>query len=382
MSELYDVVVIGAGIHGAGVAQAAAAAGYRVLVLEQTAVAAGTSSRSSKLIHGGLRYLETGQLRLVRESLRERELLRRLAPTLVWPLAFHLPIYHTSTRRPLTIRAGLSLYAVLAGLGRGARFTAVPRRAWADLDGLDTHGLQAVFRYFDAQTDDAALTRAVMRSATRLGATLVCPARFVGGAPEPPGIYVEYQTGDRTEHCRARALVNAAGPWAHQVLRALRPTPPLPPIELVQGAHIVMPGALGQGAYYVEAHDHRPVFVLPHGAHTLVGTTETTFGGDPARAEASPIEIGYLQTTFARYFPAAETEPIARFAGVRALPAGGGTYGARARDTLLHASGPILSIYGGKLTGYRATAKRALQRLRSLLPPRRPLADTEQLPLE
>ena len=382
MSQSFDLVVVGAGIHGAGVAQAAAAAGYRVLVLEQYAIAAGTSSRSSKLIHGGLRYLETGQLRLVRESLRERELLQRLAPTLVRPLPFHLPVYDNSNRRPLTIHAGLSLYAVLAGLGRSARFRRLPRPMWANLDGLETRGLRAVFRYFDAQTDDAALTRAVMRSATQLGATLLCPARLIGGRLAPDAVDLEYAYAGHTERCRAHVLVNAAGPWASHVLRVLQPAPTLPAIEWVQGAHIVVAGALRQGAYYVEARDRRPVFVLPHGDDTLIGTTETKFSGDPAQVAASPAEIEYLQETLARYFPARTADPIHHFAGIRVLPASGGGYGRRARDTMLHVSGRVLSIYGGKLTGYRATAQRVLDRLRPLLPQRQVLADTARLPLE
>ena len=165
MSTAYDVVIIGGGIHGVGVAQAAAAAGHRVLLLEKTALASATSSRSSKLIHGGLRYLESAQFGLVRGSLRERTLLLQLAPDLVRRLPFHIPVYAGTTRRPFTIRAGLSLYALLGNLAPDCRFASLPRTDWPDLDGLATDGLQAVFRYYDAQTDDAALTRAVMASA-------------------------------------------------------------------------------------------------------------------------------------------------------------------------------------------------------------------------
>jgi len=166
-----DIVVVGAGIQGAGVAQAAAAAGYSVLLLEQTGIASGTSSRSSKLIHGGLRYLESGQFRLVRECLRERALLLRNAPSFVRLAPHYIPVYRETRRRPLLLRAGLSLYAVLGGLHPEVRFRQLPRSAWSDLDGLNQDGLQAVFRYFDAQTDDAALTRAVVSSAQSLGAT-------------------------------------------------------------------------------------------------------------------------------------------------------------------------------------------------------------------
>ena len=148
----YDSVVIGAGIQGAGVAQAAAAAGYSVLVVEQTAPAAGTSSKSSKLIHGGLRYLETAQFGLVRESLNERALLLRLAPELVKLQQLHIPIYENSTRSPLTIRAGLSLYGMLAGLHKESLFTQLSKSDWAGLKGLSQDGLKAVFRYWKQQT--------------------------------------------------------------------------------------------------------------------------------------------------------------------------------------------------------------------------------------
>lgn len=384
MSERYDVVVVGAGIHGAGVAQAAAAAGYTVLVLEQTAVAAGTSSRSSKLIHGGLRYLESGRLRLVRESLRERELLLRLAPTLVRRIAFHIPVYKHSTRSALTIRAGLSLYALLGGLSRETRFARVPAAEWAGLDGLSTEGLKAVYRYHDAQTDDAELTRAVMRSAVGLGARLECPATFVAATVSAREVATDYTVAGAARQCVARVLVNAAGPWVNTVLAALRPAPRPLSIELVQGAHIVVGGHLTHGAYYVEAHDRRPVFVLPHGARTLVGTTETRHIGPPETTAPQPEEIAYLQQTLTRYFPGADAHVLAAFAGVRVLPHANGAYAKRARETALYvdpALARVLSIYGGKLTGYRATAEKAMHRLNSLLPGRTPRAKTARLML-
>lgn len=384
MSERYDVVVVGAGIHGAGVAQAAAAAGYTVLVLEQTAVAAGTSSRSSKLIHGGLRYLETGRLRLVRESLRERELLLRLAPTLVRRTAFHIPVYAHSTRSALTIRAGLSLYALLGGLSRETRFARVPAAEWAGLDGLSTEGLKAVYRYHDAQTDDAELTRAVMRSAVGLGARLECPATFVAATANAREVAIDYSVAGTARQCVAHVLVNAAGPWVNAVLAALRPAPRPLPIELVQGTHIVVGRRLAHGAYYVEARDRRPVFVLPHGMQTLVGTTETRHIGAPETAVPRPDEIAYLQQTLTQYFPDADARVLAAFAGVRVLLQANGAYADRARETALHidpALARVLSIYGGKLTGYRATAQKIMKRLGVLLPRRTPRAETTRLML-
>jgi len=161
MVAYYDLVIVGGGIHGAGVAQAASAKGLSVMVLEQTGIASGTSSRSSKLIHGGLRYLESGEFSLVREWLQERALLLKLAPHLVELKHFYIPVYRNTTRRPWLLSIGLSLYALQGGLHPATRFRRVPQKHWDKLDGLETAELEAVFQYNDAQTDDAALTRAV-----------------------------------------------------------------------------------------------------------------------------------------------------------------------------------------------------------------------------
>ena len=377
-----DVIVIGAGINGVGVAQAAAAAGWSVRVLEQTGIAAGTSSRSSKLIHGGLRYLEIGNFGLVRESLHERELLLRLAPELVRRVAFHIPIYTSTVRSALTVRLGLSLYALLAGLGRDARFAQLAPSQWDALDGLDTSALRAVFRYHDAQTDDAALTRAVMRSAQQLGAELVCPARFIGARRHSMGIEVDYLGAGGAATLRARVLINAAGPWANLTLAAIAPKLRALPVDLVQGTHIVVPGHLAHGAYYLEARDRRAVFVLPWRDAVLVGTTESVYSGDPAQVCALPQEIEYLRATLRRYFPSMADEPRAAFAGLRVLPRDRTLPFRRSRETVLHADDArVLTIYGGKLTSYRLTAQRVLARLRALLPERRTYADTARLPL-
>jgi glycerol-3-phosphate dehydrogenase len=392
VSETFDVdvLVIGAGIHGAGVAQAAAAAGYSVLLLEQSAIAAGSSSRSSKLIHGGLRYLETGQFHLVRESLHERATLLRLAPELVQLQCFYIPVYRQTRRRPWQLRLGLSLYALLAGLPRSARFGTVPPAQWGTLDGLDTAALQAVFCYHDAQTDDRALTAAVLRSAQTLGARFICPAQFTGASLREHGAEVRYTYEAREQQCRARVLVNAAGPWADTLAHRITPAIAVPPLERVQGAHIVLPGALERGIYYVESpRDGRALFVMPWRQALMIGTTETRFHGDPAEVTPSHAEIHYLLGALKHYFPryrASSPDDIASsFAGLRVLPGGPGHAFHRSRETMLvldRAPRPrVLSIYGGKLTTYRAVAQRALQRLRASLPPRRALARTDQLPL-
>ena len=385
-----DVAIIGAGIHGAGMAQAAAAAGHSVWLLEARAIAAGSSSRSSKLIHGGLRYLETGQFHLVHESLRERRTLLRIAPQLVRLQRFYFPIYRHTRRRPWQLRAGLALYALLAGFTRSAHFGTVPRADWPTLDGLAMADLQTVFWYHDAQTDDAALTGAVVRSAQSLGARLLCPAQFTGAALAEDAVELYYQDAAGAQRCRARVLVNAAGPWADTLARRITPALPVPPLECVQGAHLVLPGSVARGIYYVESpRDGRALFVMPWRGQLMIGTTETRFHGDPAEVAPQPAEIHYLLGVLKHYFPryraASSADISASFAGLRVLPGGAGHAFHRSRETMLvpdRAQRPrVLSIYGGKLTTYRAVAERAMQRIASSLPRRPALARTDQLPL-
>ena len=386
-----DAVVVGGGIHGVGVAQAVAAAGHTVLLLEKTSLAAGTSSRSSKLIHGGLRYLESGQFHLVRESLRERQILLAIAPELVRLKPFILPLYRETRRRPWQLRLGLSLYALLGGLGSETRFGTVPRQEWTQLDGLQTRGLRTVLRYFDAQTDDVELTRAVMRSAQTLGAQVLAPAEFFAAELRDDAVIVRYTHNGAPEECVARVLVNAAGPWVKRVMERTSPRVPSPPIELVQGTHIVVRDTPSRGIYYVESpRDGRAIFVMPWHGNMLVGTTESRFRGDPDTVHPLMAEKHYLVGVLRHYFPRhARLEVrdlIDSFAGVRALPTGAGHAFHRSRETLLVCDRPhhprVLGIYGGKLTGYRATAEHVMERIRSSLPQRRARADTRTLTLK
>ncbi len=384
----YDLVVVGAGIQGAGVAQAAAAAGYRVLVLERDAVAAGTSSRSSKLIHGGLRYLETAQFSLVRESLRERALLLRLAPELVRLEWLYLPVYNGGQRGTFTIATGLSLYALLAGLDRDARFARIPRRQWAELDGLRETGLRQVFRYREAQTDDRALTSAVLRSALALGAELAMPAQFVAAQRHEQGCEVRYREGYRELSVSCRVLVNCAGPWATGVLKGITPALPQPAVELVQGAHLLLPPLL-QHHYYLESPvDRRGVFALPWRGRLLLGTTETPHRGEPETSRCLDSERDYLLATLTHYFPGLTIpeHQVDSFAGLRVLPRSEQGAFHRSREVLYTVDDPhrprVLSVMGGKLTTYRATAQSVMARLSPSLPAATPRADTAKLPLD
>lgn len=384
-TALVDVMVIGAGIHGAGVAQAAAAAGYSVLVLEKTGIACATSCRSSKLIHGGLRYLETGQFRLVRESLRERETLLRIAPHLVKRVPFHIPVYKFSTRSTLKIRTGLALYALFDNLKHRSRFCTLARTEWDTLDGLDTTGLKAVFRYHDAQTDDAKLTLAVLHSAQTLGAELLCPAEFISAERTISGWRVRVRDPHGEQEIDAATLVNAAGPWGNEIISRLTPRLAPPAIELVQGTHVLIEGTSHHGVYYLEAEDRRAVFVMPWRGMTLIGTTETRFNGDPTQVAPQRAEIDYLLDTFRRHFPKRDVTVRDQFAGLRVLPVGTGAAFNRPRETLYatdNAAQPrLVSVVGGKLTGYRVAAQKTMALLRATLPVRQARADTATLVL-
>lgn len=370
--KTYDIAIIGGGIHGVGVAQAAAAAGLSVCVLEKAdRLANGTSSRSSKLIHGGLRYLETGQLRLVYECLQERRHLLNNAPDLVKLEPFYIPVYDDSSRSPLIIRVGLMLYSLLGGLTADTRFRKLKKDEWDNISGLKRAGLRAVYRFYDGQTDDAALTRAVMKSAQDMNAELQLNARVQNISIGKTNCTIDYLAANKKTRCHAKVTVNAAGPWAGQIAACISPAQSIPAIELIAGTHIVLPKLPIPGIIYAESpQDHRPVFIMPWKEHTLVGTTEHRYQGDPDDIKASAGEIDYLLKTVEHYFPAQinlREQLLASFAGCRVLPASEDNANRKPRETLLVTDHPqrpkVISIYGGKLTAYRATAEQVMAKI-------------------
>jgi glycerol-3-phosphate dehydrogenase len=360
LPERVDVLVIGGGIQGAGVLQAPAAAGLSALLVEERSPAFGTSSRSSKLIHGGLRYLETLQLGLVRESLHERALLLRNAPELVRLVPFFLPVYSETSRPAWKIRAGLSMYAALGGLHQEDLFRRVPRREWESLDGLRTDGLQAVFEYFDGQTDDAALVRAVLASAAELGASARHPVKFLAATRVDRLPRAALERGDDAITCDAR---QRRRPWIVDVQRRIHPRPLCFAVELVAGTHLELDGTLERGIYYCEApRDRRAVFLMPWKGHVLVGTTERSFSGDPAEVRPTAEETDYLLETLAHYMPDRVGAVRTSWAGLRVLPRTHTSAFERPRDVTLtcddEAAPHFVAIWGGKLTGIARRRKR------------------------
>ncbi|HEX5636692.1 MAG TPA: FAD-dependent oxidoreductase, partial [Gammaproteobacteria bacterium] len=238
------MIIIGGGIHGAAVAQAASEHNIKVLVLEQFAQpGAATSSKSSKLIHGGLRYLESAQFKLVRECLDERRFLLETHPDLVKLVPFHIPVYSHTSRRPWKIRLGLALYALFSGKG----FRSISRAQWPQLDGLKTDDLENVFQYYDAQTDDKKLTQRTMEQATSKGATLITGAHFDAATCNDATCEVHYHRNDQAHTITGKLLINCAGPWVNDVLDRIQPQPTHRDMELVLGTHIVVAGKLEHG---------------------------------------------------------------------------------------------------------------------------------------
>jgi glycerol-3-phosphate dehydrogenase len=287
----------------------------------------------------------------------------------------------------LTLRTGLVLYAMLGGLNHASRFRKLSRNEWGALDGLDTRTLQVVYQYFDAQTNDVELTRAVMQSAVQFGATLRCPAEFLSARVGQHGCEILYREHGHEKSCSARVLVNAGGPWVNTIAARISPTPAAADIDLVQGTHLLLDGRLEKGCYYLEApQDRRAIFLLPWGHQSLLGTTESLYSGDPAAVTPLQSEVDYLLEAMQHYFPNRTQHVADMFAGVRVLPAADSAAFKRTRETQLPVDDRmqprVLSIAGGKLTGYRATAQKVMKRLRRSLPTRKPRADTSTLALK
>jgi len=383
MNAPYDILIIGGGIQGAGCAQAAAAAGYSVVVLEKfDRPGMGTSCKSSKLIHGGLRYLETAQVKLVYECLHERKLLLKNAPHLVKLEPFYIPVYKDSIRKPWLIGLGLALYSLLSGKG----FKIIPKNKWDTLDGLNTKGLLTVFQYFDGQTDDQRLTESVMQSAQQLGAEFIPGAELISAECGSDLCDALYKRGDEKKQLTAKVIINAAGPWANLVLQKVTPKPPLADMDLVLGTHIIVPGSLQQGMYYMEApQDQRAVFVLSWHEGIMIGTTETEFHASPDKVVPPESDIEYLIEVYNHYFQnsISRSDVMRAFAGLRVLPTGGDAF-SRSRDIMIHndAINPqVFTVYGGKLTAYRATGERVVKLVKQLLPERKQRADVKCLRL-
>ncbi|MCB1665898.1 MAG: glycerol-3-phosphate dehydrogenase [Pseudomonadales bacterium] len=372
-TTVLDLLVVGGGINGVGIAADAAGRGLSVLLCEAGDLAGATSSASTKLIHGGLRYLEQYEFALVRKALAEREVLLRNAPHIIHPMRFVLP-YRPHLRPRWMIRAGLFLYDSLSRrvslpASRSVRFAA---------DNPLNSALSDGFEYSDCQVDDARLVVLVAQQAREHGAR-ICVRRECVGATEEDGQWRvtlrDTQTG-QTEEVRARALVNATGPWVERFANGVLPTREHRHIRLVKGCHIVVPKLFDSPeAYLLQNEDGRVVFVIPYEQDfSLIGTTEEDVPGDPAQARIADWEIEYLCRVVNECFKTQVSPEMVRhvFVGVRPLIAEEHVKASEvSRDYTIElnvSTSPLLTVYGGKITTYRHLAEDAMQRLRQVFP--------------
>ncbi|MBV9758154.1 MAG: glycerol-3-phosphate dehydrogenase [Alphaproteobacteria bacterium] len=377
--KIYDLAVVGGGINGCGIARDAAGRGLSVYLCEMNDLASGTSSCSTKLIHGGLRYLEHWQFRLVREALEEREVLWALAPHIIKPLRFVLP-HHRGLRSAWSLRLGLLLYDHLGGRKLLPPATMLDLRRDTAGATLKPGAFLRGFEYSDCRVDDARLVVLTARDAAERGATVETRTTAVAAHPEDEfwSLLVEGPLPGLRRTVRAKALVNAGGPWVADVLCNRINTDAKLKARLVRGSHIVVRKLYDHDrAYLFQNADRRVVFAIPYEADfTLIGTTDLDFFGDPASAKATPDEIAYLCNASNEYLanPIRPTDVVWSYSGVRALCDGGASDPqAATRDyafdfDALPGRPPLLSVLGGKITTYRRLAEAALEKLTPYLP--------------
>ena len=371
----FDLAVIGGGINGAATARDAALRGLRVVLVEARDFASGTSSRSSKLIHGGLRYLEQLEFKLVHEARRERRLLLKLAPHLARPVPFLLPIYNGDPYSPLKIRLGLSIYDLLGNLGRKDRHRMLtPPEAQQRIPSLRSDGLRAAAVYFDSETDDARLTLenaidaadhgAVVLNYTEIRALSVS-ARGAGQEPKVETAEVEDRLSGQRYEIAARFWVNAAGPWVDHIRALLPGFDGSKTVRLTKGTHIILPPVAGPFAVFAAILPGSRIFVMvPWHGHALMGTTDTDFDGDPATVQPDRADVEYLLGALNRVlrYPLTSSDVVGSFAGLRALAIQPGrSPSENTREYRFHRDAGarnLISVCGGKLTTARALGEK------------------------
>jgi glycerol-3-phosphate dehydrogenase len=371
-STVHDILVIGGGINGCGIARDAAGRGYSVLLAEMNDLASGTSSWSTKLIHGGLRYLEHYEFRLVREALMEREVLWRAAPHIIWPMRFVLP--HAKGLRPAwLLRLGLFLYDHIGG-----RKLLPPTRTLdmrVDPAGKPLKPLfTRAFEYSDGWVNDARLVVLNARDAADRGASIRTRTKVVSARRDGDvwAVTLEDVPGRRTEEVRARVLVNAAGPWVDQVLSGAVGQNDVHNVRLVQGSHIVVTKKFDDPrAYFFQNRDGRIIFAIPYeDDFTLIGTTDQDYRGDPRDVRITDGEIDYLCSAASEYFlqPVKRDDIVWTYSGVRPLYDDGASKAQEAtRDYVLktdaNGGAPVINVFGGKITTYRRLAESMIEKI-------------------
>lgn len=374
---MYDILIIGGGINGAGIARDAAGRGLKVLLCEKDDLASHTSSASTKLIHGGLRYLEHYDFALVRKALKEREVLLKAAPHIIWPLRFVLP-HHKDLRPAWLIRLGLFLYDHLGGqkmLPATRTLTRKNSSVFAPLKPTYSKG----FEYSDCWVEDARLVALNVIDAKERGANIMTRTECVSLSAVGGKWNATLRVDDRADMTvTAKTVINAAGPWVDQIITQAGSRSNTPNVRLVKGSHIIVPKMFDDERCFIfQAGDGRIIFAIPYedGTLTLIGTTDLLFEGDLNSVQASPEEVEYLCQVSNEYFEQQITpsDVVSTFSGVRPLFEDQAENASSVtRDYVLKVqtqdAAPILSVIGGKITTYRKLAEDALKHLKFQFP--------------
>ena len=369
----YDLLVIGGGINGAGIAADAAGRGLKVALVEKGDLASATSSWSSKLIHGGLRYLEQYQFALVRKSLQEREILTAAARHIIKPLAFQIPMLGNS-RNGLLLRVGLFVYDYLVQRGHYKRSRSLSYGVSSPFNS----SIRSGFEYWDAQVDDSRLVLINALQAQEHGADILTRTEVVDVHSDGYGwhVMVRDHIENTDQKLRCKVLVNAAGPWVSQLHAKLMGDEASYKLRLVKGSHIVLPKLHDQdNAFLLQHHDGRVIFVIPYlGKYSLVGTTEEEYEGDLDKPTISDAERDYLIAIVNLYFKnsVSRSDVVGSYSGIRPLIESEGTAATKvSRDYKLHLDkkpSPLLSVYGGKVTTFRVLAEQVMNQLGPFFP--------------
>ncbi len=368
--QMYDIFIIGGGINGAGIARDAAGRGLKVFLAEKNKVGSATSSWSSKLLHGGLRYLENYEFKLVRESLKEREVITKIAPKITKPLPFIIP--HTKKlRSKILIRLGLFLYDNLGGK------TKIPKSSKIDFNKKFTNILQSQFKvgfqYYDVQVDDKKLVEININDAKKLGARVVENKKVINANRLNEGWEI---TLDNKEVVKSKILINAAGPWINEIVNNIIKVNSNKSIRLVRGSHIIIKKLYAEEvAFTLQNDDNRIVFVIPYrNEYSLIGTTEVDVN-TPDNPKISDEEKIYLINTINNHFirQISQDDIVNTYSGIRPLIEDFKEATRVTRDyvfdlNLENQNSPLLNIYGGKLTTYRKLSERVMEELSPYLP--------------
>ena len=361
MSTDFDLCVIGGGIIGAGIAQAAALNGLSTVIVERKGWGSGNTSRSNKLVHGSLEHFSGMNIFRTREDLVERQILMRIAPDLIKPYWFYLPIFENDKRSSWSTELQLLTYDILAGKNNLPWHKKIAENKWRDLDGLNQSKLEAVYQFQDAQTDALLLTQELVRSAKMHGALALCPVNFDEAIKTADGYSVQVTKGSRTRTFECRFIANATGAWSSITAGRMGLLSKIPNAQYTKSTYIEFSQQLSDKRFFIESnHDGTRLIVMPWRGGTLVGATEKLFTGNPEHVKPTAEEVEKLVSTVRHHFPHFNNPPSQAWSGLGSKSLSRKQAKGLDRRLFLLDESRYLGVYGGQLTSYRILAEKAV----------------------